>query len=97
MATATDAEILEHAASDRRWIVTLDADLHRLLAVSGASGPTVIRVRKEGLPAEALVKLIIGAVARAGEALETGAVASVSAGRIRIRALPIGRSAKQHA
>lgn len=89
MATATDAAILAFAVSEKRWIVTFDADFHRLLAISGASVPTVIRIREEGLTAEPLVKLILAAVERSRAALEAGAVASVTAGRARLRALPI--------
>ena len=89
MATATDAAILAFAVSKKRWIVTLDADFHRLLAISGASVPTVIRIREEGLTAEPLVKLILAAVDRSRAALDAGAVASVTAGKARLRALPI--------
>lgn len=92
LAKATDIAILDWAVAERRWVVTLDADFHRLLAISGASGLTVIRVREEGLTADALVKLIVGAVARARNELTEGAVASVPLGNVRIRALPIRRS-----
>ena len=89
MAAATDAAILAFAVPEKRWIVTLDADFHRLLAISGASVPTVIRIREEGLTAEPLVKLILAAVDRSRAALDAGAVASVTAGKARLRALPI--------
>lgn len=89
MAKAADAAILAFAASERRWIVTLDADFHRLLAISGASGPSVIRIREERLTAEPLVKLILAAVEHCRAALAAGAVASVTAQKARMRALPI--------
>jgi predicted nuclease of predicted toxin-antitoxin system len=91
LAKATDIAILDWALAERRWVVTLDADFHRLLAISGASGPTVIRVREEGLTADVLVKLIVGAIARARNELTEGAVASAALGNVRIRALPIRR------
>jgi len=37
MSRASDTEIIEYARNQDRLIVTLDADLHRLLAISGAS------------------------------------------------------------
>ena len=49
LSRASDAEITEHARNLGRLIVTLDADFHRLLSISGASFPSVIRIRREGL------------------------------------------------
>src|SRR5262249_36970287 len=51
MWNATDAEILAIAAEKSATIVTLDADFHAILAVSGSSKPSVIRLRLEGLRA----------------------------------------------
>ncbi len=90
LATAADTVILDRAAAEGRIVVTLDADFHRLVAVSGATKPSVVRVREEGLNAEALVRLLVDAVARADQALISGAVVSVTARSVRIRALPIG-------
>jgi predicted nuclease of predicted toxin-antitoxin system len=48
LATARDAKIIDFARQ-RGWIVaTLDADFHALLALSGATGPSVVRIRIEG-------------------------------------------------
>ena len=49
MATAEDWEILARAHQEQRIVVTLDADFHTLLALSGAKSPSVIRLRIEGL------------------------------------------------
>jgi predicted nuclease of predicted toxin-antitoxin system len=97
MATASDAALLAFAAAERRWILTLDADFHRLLAISGASAPTVIRIREERLTAEPLVNLILAAVEHSTAALEAGAVASVTARKARLRALPIALPATTRA
>jgi predicted nuclease of predicted toxin-antitoxin system len=51
LATASDAKILETALREGRVVVTLDADFHALLVLSGAAGPSVIRIRIEGLRA----------------------------------------------
>lgn len=53
MGRTDDAEIVKHARETNRVCVTLDADFHALLATSGASTPSVIRIRKEGLDAAA--------------------------------------------
>lgn len=46
--TAADEQILEFALGRNSVCVTLDSDFHTILAVSGAVGPSVIRVRIEG-------------------------------------------------
>lgn len=89
LASASDVRILERADADGRMIVTLDADFHRLLAISGARAPSVVRVREEGLTAGPLVRLLADAVSRAEQALAAGALVTVTAQAVRIRALPI--------
>ena len=59
LSRATDRQILDYAMSDNRICVTLDADFHALLATAGASKPSVIRIRKEGMPAHALAQLLV--------------------------------------
>lgn len=54
MSRANDIDILQRARAEQRVCITLDADFHALLATSGEPGPSVIRVRKEGLDASAL-------------------------------------------
>ena len=46
---APDREILQAARSEGECVVTLDADFHSHLAVSGADSPSVVRIRWEGL------------------------------------------------
>ena len=92
LANAADATILERAVSDARMVITLDADFHRLLAISGASQPSVVRIREEGLKAEGMVVLLLDAVGRTAQSLTSGAAVTVTARKVRIRALPIERS-----
>lgn len=91
MATATDASILDVARERQAAVVTLDADFHALLATSGAISPSVVRIRIEGLQGEQLASLLGQVLAIAGMEIEAGAVVSVTARRIRVRLLPIGR------
>jgi predicted nuclease of predicted toxin-antitoxin system len=58
MSRADDVDILERARAEGRVCVTLDADFHSLMAISGANDPSVIRIRKEGLDAAALAGLL---------------------------------------
>lgn len=89
LSTATDEVILARAEAEDRVVVTLDADFHRILAVSGATKPSAVRVREEGLTAEPLAALLLQAVARVKDALEAGAVVTVTARSVRVRRLPI--------
>lgn len=88
-ATAEDVEILSKARQQNYVIVTLDADFHALLALSGVAKPSVIRIRIEGLRGEALAQLLQKILADWGEALEQGAVLTVQPKRIRMRRLPL--------
>jgi predicted nuclease of predicted toxin-antitoxin system len=48
MSMADDEEILRFAHEKNGIVVTLDADFHAILAVSGAEVPSVIRIRSKG-------------------------------------------------
>ncbi|HRJ40778.1 MAG: DUF5615 family PIN-like protein [Caldilineaceae bacterium] len=88
-ATAQDGEIVERARQENRVVVTLDADFHNLLALSGASGPSVIRIRMEGLKAIALTRLLQRILAEWTEELEIGVLLTVQPDRIRVHRLPV--------
>ena len=91
LARAADALILDVARERQVSIVTLDADFHALLAASHAVGPSVVRIRIEGLNGEQLATTLLQVLGVAGADIEAGAVVSVTASRIRVRLLPIGR------
>lgn len=86
---AADFEIIELARNEGQVIVTLDADFHRLLAVSGAQTPSVIRIRQEGLRGPDVAVLIDQVISRVGGELEAGALVTVADGRIRLHKLPL--------
>jgi predicted nuclease of predicted toxin-antitoxin system len=45
LADASDAIILDHGRTESCIVATLDADFHTLLALSGATFPSVMRLR----------------------------------------------------
>jgi predicted nuclease of predicted toxin-antitoxin system len=92
MSRCSDAEILDYARREHRICVTLDADFHLQLAVSGASRPSTIRIRIEGLNGRALAELLMRVWPEMGVTLEEGAVATITERSIRLRRLPIARS-----
>jgi predicted nuclease of predicted toxin-antitoxin system len=91
MATAEDAEILAFAEQQSRVVVTLDADFHTLLARFGGAGPSVIRVRIEGLRAAGLADLLKNVLEICEEDLGKGAMVSVTEKAVRVRRLPLVR------
>lgn len=89
MAAAEDEAILQRAFAENRIVVTLDADFHSLLVLSGATKPSVIRIRNEKLRAEQLCNLLQMIAPQCEAELEAGAMVSVQESRIRIRKLPV--------
>ena len=91
LSTATDSEIIEFARSRDMIVVTLDADFHALLALSGAEQPSIVRVRIEGLRAESLAILLTNVLTTCAEDLQRGAMVAVTEHGVRVRGLPLVR------
>ena len=92
MSRAADLDILNLARSERRVCVTLDADFHALLATSGERDPSVVRIRKEGLDANALAALLQAVWSRIENGLTMGAMVTITDRSVRIRRLSIMKS-----
>jgi predicted nuclease of predicted toxin-antitoxin system len=90
---ASDAEITALAVGEGRTIVTLDSDFHRLLAISGASAPSVIRIRREGLRGSDVAALIGQVLERLGDQIERGAMVTVTERTVRLHRLPLRKVA----
>lgn len=91
LATASDSEILDFGRREDMVVVTLDADFHTLLALSGLARPSAVRIRIEGLQGAQLAQLLSSVVQVCGDELLKGAMVSVSETGIRIRRLPVFR------
>jgi predicted nuclease of predicted toxin-antitoxin system len=91
LATAPDSLILDIARQEQLIVVTLDADFHALLALSGAAGPSVIRIRIEGLRADRLASLLVDVLKLCADDLTHGAMISVSENGVRVRRLPLSQ------
>lgn len=91
LSATEDITILEEGRRSGRTVVTLDADFHALMVFAGATSPSVIRIRIEGLRAEEMTTLIEDILKRCRPALESGALVSVQPSRLRIKQLPLIR------
>lgn len=89
MTRSTDLEIINYAKQEGRVCITLDSDFHTILAVNGMHGPSVVRIRKEGLRGEDMAKLLKQIWVQIDSHLETGSVVTVTEDAIRIRKLPV--------
>jgi predicted nuclease of predicted toxin-antitoxin system len=89
MSSASDAAILLAARQRGEVIVTFDADFHSLLAMQQERGPSVIRIRIEGLSAVDAAAIIERVMTVAKDDLTRGAAVSVTTNGIRVRLLPL--------
>jgi len=92
MSKAADEEILAFSLENNAIAVTLDADFHTILAVSGASGPSVIRLRLQGLGASQVVALVQNVLAGFETDLKRGSLVTVKAHKTTCHRLPVGAS-----
>lgn len=67
----------------------LDADFHAMLAVSGAAGPSVIRIRRQGLYALAVVGLIEKMLADYELDLMQGSLVTIKLNKTTCHRLPV--------
>jgi predicted nuclease of predicted toxin-antitoxin system len=89
LAKATDETILALGKERGAIVVTLDADLHALLARSNASSPSVIRIRIQGLKGEAVARIVREVVRAVETDLRAGAAVTVTDRRLALRRLPM--------
>lgn len=87
---AADPVLIRKAADEDRVIVTADTDFAALLALGGASAPSVVLLRSADhlRPAEQ-ADLLVANLPVLAEALARGAMASITPTRIRVRELPV--------
>jgi predicted nuclease of predicted toxin-antitoxin system len=90
MSRADDAAILRHALAEGRVCVTLDADFHTLLVMGGNQYPSAIRIRLEGLDAAKMAALLQRIWVGVEDALDDGALVTVTERTVRVRRLPVG-------
>ena len=90
MSKASDRDILAWSLEQKATVVTLDADFHAILAVSRAVGPSVIRMRRQGLDALAVVELVENVLADFEFDLTRGSLVTVKVNKTTCHKLPIG-------
>ena len=88
-ARATDAEIIEWARENGHIVFTHDLDFTTILALTSASGPSVLQVRAQDVTPKNLKKIVFAALRDHAEAIESGEIVVVDEARSRVRTLPL--------
>jgi len=90
---APDQEIMAWAREHGRIVFTHDLDFGTLLALTGASGPSVIQVRALDVLPDHLAPIVLAALRQHSVDLEAGALLVIDESKLRVRILPIGAAA----
>ncbi|MBX3268187.1 MAG: DUF5615 family PIN-like protein [Acidobacteria bacterium] len=88
---AKDIEIIEYARSNGYIVFTHDLDFGTILALTHASGPSVIQVRTQDILPSSLGSTLISVLHDNESSLDQGALIVVDKTRARIRILPLER------
>ena len=93
LSSASDADIVQWCRQNAAVAVTMDADFHAIIALSGETVPSAIRIRIQGLKGPAVAQLLLDILSTRKDQLAEGALITVQRGRLRLRRLPIARKA----
>lgn len=86
----SDSEILKKARAEGSILLTHDLDFGDLLAASGANLPSVVVFRLRNMRPEQVNRHVLKVHSQHLEALEHGAIITVTEAQARIRYLPLG-------
>jgi predicted nuclease of predicted toxin-antitoxin system len=88
--SASDEAIMAHAVASHQVIISADADFGELLAVAGATRPSVVLLRSaDRLTPHQQAALLADNLPAVAAELDRGAVVSIARGRLRVRLLPV--------
>jgi len=85
-----DPDILAKARREERVVLTHDLDFSELVAISGARLPSVVTFRLRDMRPANVNRHLQATVEQHREAMESGAIITVTEGLVRVRRLPIG-------
>ena len=86
--SAEDSAIMSWASANGYAVFTHDLDFGTMLALTHATGPSVLQVRGQNVLPENISPLVIAALQRHDTALATGALVVVDLKKSRVRVLP---------
>jgi len=86
---STDPAVMQMARNEERILLTHDLDFGELIAASGANAPSVIIFRLRNMNPKNDNRFRNGIITEHRDALEKGAIVSVTEGQVRVRLLPL--------
>jgi predicted nuclease of predicted toxin-antitoxin system len=89
LARLPDPGMVEKARQEGRRVLVHDLGCGELVAASGATLPNVITFRRRNMPPDRMDSALQSMLSQHGEALEQGAMMSVTEGQVRVRRLPL--------
>ncbi|OGR07410.1 MAG: hypothetical protein A2511_04770 [Deltaproteobacteria bacterium RIFOXYD12_FULL_50_9] len=87
LSSATDLEIIRFSEKHEQTIITLDADFHALIVISGENRPSTIRIRIEGLKGDFLANLLLKLLPEIIDDITAGALVTVTRKAVRVHRL----------
>jgi predicted nuclease of predicted toxin-antitoxin system len=87
--TADDSEIMAWALANEYVVFTHDLDFGTTLALTHASGPSVLQLRGQNIMPEDIGPIVIAAVRQYDAAFASGALVVVDLKKSRVRVLPL--------
>lgn len=88
---ATDETVLDWAKKSGFVVLTHDLDFGAILAVTQASGPSVVQVRAQDVMPAAMAQIVVNILRDCEGDLAAGALVVVDEARARMRILPLTR------
>ena len=86
---APDSEIAMRAMTDERAVLTQDLGFAAMIALTGATGPSIITLRLSDARVETVNRILEAALPALEEPILGGAIVTVEDNRVRVRELPV--------
>ena len=86
---ATDRDIMDWARANAHVVFTHDLDFGTMLALTHATGPSVIQVRGQNVFPDHMGPIVVAALKQHETDLDSGALVVIDESKSRVRVLPI--------
>lgn len=96
LSRAADREILDLARAEKRVVVAHDLDFTDLVAVSGASTPSVVIFRLRVMRPERVLARLVAVIEALATDLDAGAIVTITEALTRVRRLPVSPDSGAH-